>query len=179
MLIYDLAYGNTVSTEKHGSVAVAQPCLDGALEQIGACDRQLPIPGNEADVDAQDVIRGSSVDELLEGRMAPCLLLRVLGDVLSDGVRSGEVEFGSPPAIEDDGERAARVPVEACLELAQVLAFVAARDCLEDGLDGRLAVVVEKIADRASHLCVSLRQVLKAVEDSADCACGKGTLRRG
>lgn len=98
--------------------------------------------------------------------MAPRLPLRVLGDVVGDGVRSGEVEFGSPPAIEDDGEGAARVPVEACLELAQVLAFVAARDCREDGVNGRLAVVVEKIADRSGRLRVSLRQILKAVEDS-------------
>ena len=192
MLISDLAYGNTVSTEKHGSVAVAQPCLDGALEQIGACDRQLPIPGNEADVDAQIVwLFGSSGgtrfllldrvggNRLLVGAEAARLPLRVLGDVVGDGVRSGEVEFGSPPAVEDDGEGAARVLVEACLELAQVLARVVTGDCRQDCVDGRLTIIVEKIADYASHLCVSLRQVLKAVEDSADCACGKGTLRRG
>ena len=111
--------------------------------------------------------------------MAPCLLLRVLDDVLSDGVRSGEVEFGSPPAVKDDGESAARVLVEACLELAQVLARVVTGDCRQDCVDGRLTIIVEKIADRASHLCVSLRQILKAVEDSADCTCGKGPLRRG
>ena len=99
MLISDLAYGNTVSTEKHGSVAVAQPCLDGALEQIGACDRQLPIPGIEADVDVQVVwlfvssagarillLDRVGVDRLLVGAEAARLLLRVLGDVLSDGV---------------------------------------------------------------------------------------------
>ena len=192
MLIYDLAYGNTVSTEKHGSVAVAQPCLDGALEQIGACDRQLPIPGNEADVDAQIVwLFGSSGgtrfllldrvggNRLLVGAEAARLLLRVLGDVLSDGVGAREIELVPPPAIEDDGKRAASFPVEACLELAQVPALVAAGDCRQDCVDGCLAVVVEKIADRASHLCVSLRQILKAVEDSTDCACGEGTLRRG
>ena len=166
MLISDLAYGNTVSTEKHGSVAVAQPCLDGALEQIGACDRQLPILGNEADVDAQDVIRGSSVDELLAGRMAPRLPLRVLGDVVGDGVRSGEVEFGSPPAVEDDSKSAVGNLVEAVLELAQVLARVVTGDCRQDCVDGCLAVVVEKIADCSGRLRVSLRQVLKAVEDS-------------
>ena len=116
---------------------------------------------------------------MLVGVVAPCLLLRVLGDVLSDGVGAREIELGPPPAIEDDGERAARILVEACLELAQVLALVVAGDCRQDCVDGCLAVVVEKIADRASHLRVSLRQILKAVEDSADCACGKGTLRRG
>ena len=179
MLISDLAYGNTVSTEKHGSVAVAQPCLDGALEQIGACDRQLPILGNEADVDAQDVIRGSSVDELLAGRMAPCLLLRVLGDVVGDGVRSGEVEFGSPPAVEDDGKSAVGNLVEAVLELAQVLARVVTGDCLVGGVDRRDAVLVEKIADRASRLCVPLRQVVEAVKDAAHRAGGEGALRPG
>ena len=119
------------------------------------------------------------VDRLLVGAEAARLLLRVLGDVLSDGVGAREVELGSPPAIEDDGERAARVPVEACLELAQVLVLVAASDCRQDCVDGRLAVVVEKIADRASHLRVSLRQIRKAVEDSTDCACGERTLRCG
>ena len=116
---------------------------------------------------------------MLVGIVAPCLPLRVLSDVLSDGVGAREIELGPPPAIEDDGERAARVLVEACLELAQVLALVVAGDCRQDCVDGCLAVVVEKIADRASHLRVSLRQILEAVEDSADCACGKGTLRRG
>ena len=179
MLISDLAYGNTVSTEKHGSVAVAQPCLDGALEQIGACDRQLPIPGNEADVDAQIVwLFGSSGgtrfllldrvggNRLLVGAEAARLPLRVLGDVVGDGVRSGEVEFGSPPAVEDDGESAVGNLVEAVLELAQVLARVVTGDCRQDGVNGRLAVVVEKIADRSGRLRVSLRQILKAVEDS-------------
>ena len=192
MLIYDLAYGNTVSAEKHGSVVVAQSGLDGALKQVGACARWLPILGNEADVDAQIVrLFGSSGgmrillldrvggNRLLVGAEAARLLLRVLGDVLSDGVEAREIELGPPPAVENDGDRAARFPVEACLELAQVLALVAARDCRQDCVDGRLAVVVEKIADRASHLRVSLRQILKAIEDSADCACGKGTLRRG
>ena len=192
ILISDLAYGNTVSAEKHGSVAVAQSGLDGALKQVSTCARRLPILGNEADVDAQVVWSfGSSggarillldrvgIDRLLIGVVAPCLLLRVLGDVLSDGVGAREIELGPPPAIEDDGERAARVPVEAGLELAQVLVLVAASDCRQDCVDGCLAVVVEKIADRTSHLRVSLRQILKAIEDSADCACGKGTLRRG
>ena len=192
MLISDLAYGNTVSTEKHGSVAVAQPCLDGALEQIGACDRQLPIPGIEADVDAQVVwLFGSNggarillldrvgVDRLLVGAEAARLLLRVLGDVLSDGVRSGEVEFGSPPAVKDDGESAVGNLVEAVLELAQVLARVVTGDCRQDCVDGCLAVVVEKIADRASHLRVSLRQVVEAVKDTAHRVGGEGALRPG
>ena len=116
---------------------------------------------------------------MLVGVVAPCLLLRVLGDVLSDGVGAREIELGPPPAIEDDGECTARLSVEACLELAQVLALVAAGDCRQDCVDGCLAVVVEKIADRASHLRVSLRQILKAVENSTDCACRKGMLRRG
>ena len=111
--------------------------------------------------------------------MAPCLLLRVLGDVLSDGVRSGEVEFGSPSAVKDDGESAARVLVEAVLELAQVLARVVTGDCRQDCVDGRLTIIVEKIADRASHLRVSLRQVVEAVKDTVHRVGGEGPLRRG
>ena len=103
---------------------------------------------------------------MLVGAEAARLPLRVLGDVVGDGVRSGEVEFGSPPAVEDDGESAVGNLVEAVLELAQVLARVVTGDCRQDGVNGRLAVVVEKIADRSGRLRVSLRQILKAVEDS-------------
>ena len=107
-------------------------------------------------------------------------MLRVLGDVLGNGVGAGEVEVRPPPAVENDGDRAARVLVEAGLELAQVLAWLLfAGDGPQDGLDGRLAVAVEKIADRASHLRVSLGEVVEAVEDPADRAGGQGALGGG
>ena len=157
---------NLGGAEKGNAIPVFQPGLDSVLNQVSARSRQPLVLFEEAQVDAQNVIRGSSVDELLAGRMAPRLPLRVLGDVVGDGVRSGEVEFGSPPAVEDDGESTVGNLVEAVLELAQVLARVVTGDCRQDCVDGCLAVVVEKIADRSGRLRVSLRQILKAVEDS-------------
>ena len=119
------------------------------------------------------------VDRLLVGAEAPCLLLRVLSDVLSDGIGAREIELVPPPAVENDGECSARFAVEAGLEFAQVFALVAAGDCREDGVNGRLAVVIEKITDRASRLGVSLRQLLKAVDYSAYRVGREGPLRRG
>ena len=45
--------------------------------------------------------------------------------------------------------------------------------------DEAVLAVVEKIADRACGIRISLRGVFEAAEDSAHCACGKGTLRCG
>ena len=139
----------------------------------------MSILGHKADVDTQDVILGTSVNYLLARFVAPCLPLRVLGDVLGDEVGAGEVEVRPPPAVENDGDRAARVLVEAGLELAQVLAGVVAGDSAQGGLDSGPAVVVQQVADGARGLRVALGEVVKAVEDPADRAGGQGALGGG
>ena len=187
-LVYDLTGQNPVGAEETDVVAVFQPNLDSALEQVGARDGPLPILFEETQVDTQIgplvgarilLLHRVGVDHLLTGGVAVRLVLRVLGDVLGDGVGAGEVEVRPPPAVENDGDRAARVLVEADLELAQVLAGVVAGDSAQGGLDSGSAVVVEQGADGARGLRVALGEVVEAVEDPADRAGGEGALGDG